>query len=97
MKLLAPWYENKDDALVAELQREVPKGHALHGIPVTVLGRRDDKDDVLYALQDGTGRFAVVHLTFQVETDVRWPSFWTFANEAEWIEKMQADHAEFEA
>ncbi|WP_457278669.1 hypothetical protein [Polaromonas sp. P5_D5] len=97
MKFLAPWYEKKDDSLVAELQREVPNGHALHGISVTVLGRRDDKDDVLFALQDGTGRIAAVHLTFQVETDVRWPSFSMFANEAEWIEKMQADHAEFEA
>lgn len=97
MKFLAPWYEKKDDALVAELQREIPKGHALHAIPVTALGRRDEKDDVLFALQDGTGRLAAVRLTFQVETDVRWPSFSMFASEAEWIEQMQADHAEFEA
>lgn len=97
MKFLAPWYEKKDDALVTELHREVPNGHALHGIPATVLGRRVDKDDVLFALQDGTGRLAAVHLTFQVETDVRWPNFLIFASEAEWIEKMQADHVEFEA
>lgn len=87
----------KDDALVSELHREVPKGHVLHGLPVNVLGRRDDKDEVLFALQDGTGRLAAVHLTFQVETDVRWPRFSMFASEAEWIEKMEADHVEFEA
>lgn len=97
MKFLTPWHENKDDELIAELDREVPKGHVLHGLPVSVLGRRDDKDEVLFALQDGTGRLATVHLTFQVETDVRWPSFAIFASEAEWIEKMQADHVEYEA
>ena len=97
MKFLAPWYEKKDGTLVAEMQRELPIGHALHGIAVTALGRWDDKDDVLFALLDGTGRLAAVHLTFQVETDVRWPGFSMFASEAEWIEKMQADHAEFEA
>lgn len=97
MKFLAPWYETKDDALAAELRREVAKGHALHGMPVEALGRRDDKDEVLFALQDGTGRLAAVHLTFQVETDISWPRFSMFASEAEWIEKMEADHVEFEA
>lgn len=96
MNFLAPWYEKKDASLIAELQREVPKGHVLYNIPVTVLGRRVDKDGVLFALQDGTGRLAAVHLTFQVETDVRRPSFAMFPSEADWIKKMQADHADFE-
>lgn len=97
MKFLAPWYETKDEALVAELHREVPKGHVLHGKPVEAMGRRQDKDEVLFALQDGTGRLAAVHLTFQVETDASWPRFSMFASEAEWIERMEVDHGEFEA
>ena len=97
MRFLAPWYESKDDALAAELRREVTTGHALHGMPVKVLGRRSNKDEVLFALQDGTGRLAAVHLTYQAETDIRWPSFSMFASEANWIEKMEADHVEFEA
>ncbi|GAA6143194.1 hypothetical protein [Hydrogenophaga sp. 5NK40-0174] len=97
MKFLAPWYETKDEALVAELHRELPEGHVLHGKPVKAMGRREDRDQALFALQDGTGRLAVVHLTFQVETDVSWPRFSMFGSEAEWIERMEVDHGEFEA
>lgn len=96
MKFLTPWRESTDEALLTELQRKVPRGHFLYEIPVKVLGRRDDKDEVLFELQDDTGRLVAVHLTFQVETDIHWPHFSVFASEAEWIQRMQADHVDFE-
>lgn len=63
---LNPWQpvesENVQLGLVAELHRELPTGHVLVGARVTAIARRDDCDDVLFALDDG--RVAVVHLMF---------------------------------
>jgi hypothetical protein len=64
MNYLEPWYalaEGECIALRAELTRELPPGHALQGIQVKCLARRQDRDDVLFELQDGSGRFASVH------------------------------------
>ncbi len=61
---LIPWHPVDDPAvrrsLLAVLQREIPKGHVLAGASLTVIGRRQDCDDVLFALSDG--RVAIVHL-----------------------------------
>lgn len=69
MEWLAPWYSVSDDlAQVAgmeqELQCELSRGHPLFGAPVKTLARRQDCDDVLFSVQDGTNRVAVVHLTW---------------------------------
>lgn len=47
-----------------ELQREISAGHPLFGLRVRTLARRRANDDVLFAVEDGTGRVAVVHLTW---------------------------------
>jgi hypothetical protein len=57
--------------LERELARELPEGHALKQIEVRVVARRLDRDDV--ACELGDGRLCVVHLTWNVETDPRWP------------------------
>jgi hypothetical protein len=68
---LVPWHPVDDPALrrslLAELQRELPKGHVLTGASLTVIGRRQDRDDVLFALSDG--RVAIVHLTYSRERE----------------------------
>jgi len=68
-KWVGPWFgvENAAErqALLAQLQRELPAGHVLSGVPVTLVGRRQDCDDVLYELEDG--RVAAVHLTWVSE------------------------------
>lgn len=46
-----------------ELIREMPSGHRLLGLPFCVMGRREDRDDYLYQIQDSNYRFACVHLT----------------------------------
>lgn len=96
MELLSPWYADRNDALAIELKREVPAGHVLRDVCVNAVARRQDKDDVLFALQDGTGRVAVVHLTWQVETDPAWPTVSMFQTIASWLETMERDHAEFD-
>ena len=62
-----PWCPVQDDAieesLRAELAREVPRGHVLHGVAAArAIGYREDQDDVAYLLPDG--RVAIVHLTW---------------------------------
>jgi hypothetical protein len=57
--------------LERELARGLPSGHALKGLPIKATARREDCDDVAYVLEEGT--LCVVHLTWRVETDPRWP------------------------
>jgi hypothetical protein len=66
---LVPWHSVSDApvqvaGMERELQREFSLGHLLFGMPVKTFARRQDCDDVLFAVQDGTGRVAVVHLTW---------------------------------
>ena len=68
---LIPWHPVEDagarSGLLAELRRELPRGHVLAGVRLTAIGARQDCDDVLFALDDG--RVAVVHLTWSGRTE----------------------------
>ena len=46
------------------LRRELSAGHPLYDMPTRAVGRRQDCDDVLFSIEDGSGRVAVVHLTW---------------------------------
>jgi len=59
--------------LERELARELPAGHVLNGRPVVVRARRDDRDVIACAVAE-LG-LCLVHLTWQVETDPRWPGY----------------------
>ena len=61
----------------AELQRELPPGHLLYGVPVRTIAWRDGaSDDVLFQRLDDPTRFTVVHLTWRgrTEVDKRFPT-----------------------
>ncbi len=98
MEWLEPWSpvahgEELDD----ELRREVGPGHPLHGVATRTLARRGDCDDVLFALEDGTGRVAVVHLTWTSRPPERppWPSTRLFASLEAWARTgMVTDEAD---
>lgn len=98
MGWLTPWFAESSQQAASELAREVRPGHPLWQVPVRVLARRQDSDDVLFAVDDGTGRVAVVHLTYQVEQDPRWPSVTLFEDFGDFRRRrMQADHEAFVA
>jgi hypothetical protein len=97
MEYLEPWYAASDPLLVTELRREVAPGHVLFGVPVSTLARRQDCDDVLFMLLDGSGRLAKVHLTWQPEPDTSWPATTVYPNEKAWAESMNEDHAHYGA
>jgi len=97
MEFLEPWYANEDESLLVELQREMNQEHALFGLPLKVLARRQDRDDVLFEIQDCSGRLAEVHLSWEVESSATWPSAKLFSNLELWLESMKRDHEEYEA
>jgi hypothetical protein len=83
---LIPWRPFADcsesDPLSHELRSELCPQHILFGVPARPIGRRQDCDDVLFELLDGSCRLAVVHLTYaqRPEPDPRWPEAEVFEN-----------------
>lgn len=59
--------------LERELARELSEGHVLHGRVARAVAVGGDGDDVAFEV-DGVGLF-IVHLTWRIESDPRWP--WT--------------------
>ncbi len=99
MEWLEPWEPvTPDEGVEGELRREVGPGHPLHGVPARTLARRGDCDDALFALEDGTGRVAVVHLTWTSSPPERppWPGTRLYPSLEAWAATAMArDHAEF--
>ena len=96
-----PWHAITPDYAAkaeAEIHREMCAGHVLFGRSVTAVGYRQDCDDVLFELLDGSGRLAVVHLTFaqHPEPNAAWPSTEIFADWSAFErERMQPDAEEW--
>jgi hypothetical protein len=80
--------------MVAELRREVPAGHVLFGRTVQTVGRRQDRDDVLFYLGESVPQFAVVHLTYTRETRPEWPDTTLFDTLEAWIDQCMIPDAE---
>lgn len=53
------------------LNEQLPAGHRLSGTRWRAVGRVDCEDDIAFVASDG--RCALVHLTWQKESDPRWP------------------------
>jgi hypothetical protein len=102
---LVPWHSVADDpsqveGMEQELSRELSAGRSLFGLQMRTLARRQDCDQVLFAVEDGTGRVAVVHLTWTGSAPEQrplpdatvYPSI-----EARAVEGMGAHHSDFSA
>ena len=96
MQWLEPWRPVADGhAFVEELRRECGSGHPLGGMPVTALASREDCDDVLFQVEDGSGRVAVVHLTWRKESGAAWPHTTILQDLRTFVEDVMAkDHAQ---
>ena len=98
---LIPWHpvDSADvrGRILAEFQRELPPGHVLSGAQVTPIGRRQDCDDVLFALENG--RVAIVHLTWSGKREPVSNYPWTklFDSLDRFVEdEMKPEHSEWE-
>jgi hypothetical protein len=81
-------------ALEAELRAELGSKHPLFGLSAIAIGRRDDQDDVVFALDDG--RIAEVHLTWRRsrEMDPSYPQTAIYPSLVHWREDLIATHPE---
>lgn len=77
-------------SLEAELKRELPPLHQLHGHALNAIARRRDADDVLYQA-GGDGPVFVVHLTWSVERDPKWPATDRYESLTEFITRYHGD------
>src|SRR5262245_44848403 len=80
------------------LAREVGPGHTLYGVPVETIDKHVACDDVLFHLLDGSGRVAVVHLTWTRTSPERppCPNTRLFPSLEAWAEQgMRRDHEEY--
>jgi hypothetical protein len=94
---LGPDYASQARALECELSRELRSGHVLSGLDFEAVGKRGDRDDALFRLNDGSGRLALVHLTWSGKQEhPPWPSTLLFASVQDWIERgLLPDHTEY--
>ena len=93
---LDPWTPvSSGGALESELARELPRGHILECARVRAVARRLDTDDVLFQLTGHDKPYAVVHLSYNSETDPQWPWTVLFDSWEDWVENcMEPDHEE---
>ena len=82
-----------EDAQAAdeELGRELPATHVLQGRTAHAFARREHRDDFIFLLD--TGEAAVVHLTWQIETDPRWPFTSAYPSLADCVAAIEQDDA----
>jgi hypothetical protein len=97
---LIPWHPiiggTSDDGIVQELRSELSHDHVLFGIPVCPIGHRQDCDDCLFQLLDGTNRVAVVHLTYaqHPEPNPIWPETRIFESMQQFVRNEMAPEHE---
>lgn len=100
MEWLEPWRPTEGqgrefhETFRRELERELSPGHELYGVPVRLIGRHAASDDALFELLDGSGRVAVVHLTWANRPErVPWPETAIYRSLEAWAEqRMRPEH-----
>lgn len=87
---LRPWKGIGEiaESLEAELAKEICDRHCLQGTAVHLIGKREDCDDVLVAMEEDN-RLAVVHLTWSghVELDSRFPVTEFYSGWQDWVDR----------
>ena len=100
LEILLPWRTLSDSAITerfsAELSTELYPKHPLYALKVKAVANRIDRDDVLFEISGGSAPLAMVHLTWQKESDPRWPTTRLFASWDEWVQgEMLPAHGEY--
>lgn len=96
-----PWYSVAEDpaeaaAMEHELRRELSAGHPLFCLPIRTIGRRQRTDDVLFMIDDGTGRVAEVHLTWTQNESPPWPFTTIYPSAEAWMaDRVREDRESF--
>lgn len=97
MSLPETWFAlAREDAakLEAELHRELPTTHLLHGRRLVAVARRFRRDDVLFTSPTREGEAFWVHLTWSVETDPQWPFTVVYQDMTDFAERWPREELE---
>lgn len=68
----------------SEVNKEISAGHVLFGAGAEAVASRTGRDDVLFGLRGTVMLLAVVHPTWQGESNPRWPRTRLFKGRDEW-------------
>jgi len=82
--------ERQSADLTRELHREKPPGHVLHGVRAEPVAVKRHLKDVIFWLPDSK-QWASVNLTYQDESDPRWPSATLTRRWTELVQELTAD------
>lgn len=87
MKLYPPWHDitNHEGFFERELERELHSTHFLYGKNSKAIAKFSPNDDVAFRLMDGS--VAVVHLTYSVEKNSKYPSYSLHENIESWCQE----------
>jgi len=105
MDIIIEWLEPWDtictdgSTFEEELYKELGRNHILYGKKVSALGRRYDRDEYLFQVNNSNYKIAVVHLTFsgKEEKDNNYPRTKFYKDLDDWVSNcMVIDHYEFE-
>jgi hypothetical protein len=99
-EILLPWRIISDSAdaqrFTAELSSELSTKHILFGLKVAAVAHLIDRDDVLFEIAGGSAPLAVIHPTWNRESDPHWPTVRLFASWDEWVQdEMLPAHEEY--
>ena len=78
----------------AELQRELLPGHVLAGKKVSVVGKKRTYDDYLFLVHSDPPKLAHVHLTWQKESNPKWPWTVLYSTAQEWVDNYMRPDSE---
>lgn len=70
-----PWWvitKSMAEGLTTELIKELSSSHILYGKKAVAVARRQDKDDVVYWVNE-LDKYAIVHLTYNKENSSEFP------------------------
>lgn len=89
--------QERVEFLSAHLLVEVPQEHLLYGLRASAVACRMDRDDILFEVEGCEMPLAVVHMTWQKETDPRLPRTKFFQSWEQWVhDEMLPAHEEHE-
>ncbi|MCH7353665.1 MULTISPECIES: hypothetical protein [Acinetobacter] len=79
----------KESIFSNELKRELILGHVLFAKKAVAIARKDGEDDVLFFLENQEDQYAEVHLTWNNETNPRWPHTSLFKSFNDWKKTIE--------
>ncbi|SDP22661.1 hypothetical protein SAMN04487897_1512 [Paenibacillus sp. yr247] len=90
-----PWVEEHSETFLHELQKEISINHTLFSVPLRVIARRLDRDDLLFMFE-GSTKVVQVHLTWKgkSEDDPNWPKTKVFAIIQDWMNQIMIPDSE---